>query len=146
MKILGWIIAVVVAGLALVMLVAFVGRGPAISRAEGNYCADLAAYGQAVVSLRSIDRNSTMEEAQDALKAIQASWEELRQSGQALRQARLDVVESSFKELEKTITSISDNATLAEANAEIYRAALEGAAQTLEAQRLTCTYQIEPQR
>lgn len=146
MKTLWWIIAVVVAALAVVMLVAFVGRAPTLSRAEANYCADLAAYGQAVASLRSIDQNSTVEQLQDALKAVQASWQNLRQSGQALRQARLDTVESSFNELEKTINSISDKATLAEARAEIYRTALEGVAQTLEAQRLTCTYQIEPQR
>jgi hypothetical protein len=146
MKTIWWIIVAVIAVMAIFLLVAFVGRGPAISRAEANYCDDLAAYGQAAVSLRSIDQNSTVEQAQDALKAVQASWQDLRQSGQALREARLDVVESSFNELEKTITSISDNATLAEANAEIYRAALEAAAQTLEAQRLTCTYQIEPQR
>jgi hypothetical protein len=146
MKILWWFIAIVIAGLALVMLIAFVGRGPAISRAEANYCADLADYGKAVVDLRAIDQNSTVEEAQDALKAIQASWGDLRQSGQALRDARLDVVESSFNELEKTISSISDDATLAQAQVQIYRAALEGAAQTLEAQRLVCTYQIELER
>ncbi|HXV44084.1 MAG TPA: hypothetical protein VEC96_13535 [Anaerolineae bacterium] len=146
MKTFWWIIVAVIAVMAIFLLVAFVGRGPAISQAEANYCADLAAYGKAVVDLRAIDQNSTVEGLQDGLKAVQASWQELRQSGQALRQARLDVVESSFNELEKTINSISDDATLAEANAEVYRAALEGAAQVLEAQRLTCTYQIEPQR
>jgi hypothetical protein len=146
MKTLGWIIAVVIAGLALVMLVGFVGRGPSISQAQSNYCADLAAYGKAVVDLRAIDQNSTVEELKDAQKAIQTSWEKLRNSGQALRQARLDVVEDSFNELEQTINRVSDNATLAEASAEIYRTALAGAAQTLEAQRLVCTYQIEPQR
>ena len=146
MKTLWWIIAVVIAGLALVMLVAFVGREPSFSQAEANYCADLVAYGQAVVNLRSIDQNSTLQELEDAQQAIQASWQDLNQSSQALRQARLDVVESSFNELEQTINNIPDDATLAQANAEIYQAALAGAAQVLEAQRLTCTYQIEPQR
>jgi translation initiation factor 2B subunit (eIF-2B alpha/beta/delta family) len=146
MRILGWIIAIVIAGLAIVMLVAFIGRAPSLSRAEENYCADLAAYGQAVASLRSIDQNSTVEELQDALKAVQASWEDLRQSSQSLRQAKLDVVESSFNDLGNTITGVSDKATLAEARVEIYRSALEGVAQVLEAQKTICTYQIEPQR
>jgi hypothetical protein len=146
MKILLWTVVIVVAAVAVVALIAFAGRGSSLSRAEANYCTDLADYGQAVVSLRSINPTSTVDEAQDALKAIQASWQDLRQSGQALREARLDTVESSFNELERTISGISDNATLAEANAEVYRAALEAAAQTWEAQRLVCTYQIEPQR
>jgi hypothetical protein len=146
MKIFLWAVGIVIAAVAVVMLIAFVGRGPSLSRAEANYCEDLAAYGQAVVNLRAIDENSTVDELKNAQKAIQASWQELRQSGQALRQARLDVVENSFNELEQTINRVSDKETLAQAKADIYRTALEGAAQTLDAQRLTCTYQIEPQR
>jgi dipeptidyl aminopeptidase/acylaminoacyl peptidase len=38
MKLLWWIIAVVIAGLALLMPVAFVGCGGSLSRAEANYC------------------------------------------------------------------------------------------------------------
>ena len=146
MKFLWWSIVVVIAALAIVMLIAFVGRGPAISRAEANYCADLATYGQAVASLRAIDQNSTVEELQDTLNDVQASWQNLRQSSQALRQARLDVVEGSFNDLGNTISGVSDNATLVEARAEIYRSALAGAAQVFEAQRLVCTYEIELQR
>jgi hypothetical protein len=56
------------------------------------------------------------------------------------------VVEDSFNELEKTINGISSRDTLVEAKANVYRAALEGAAQTLDAQRLVCSYQIEPER
>ena len=99
-----------------------------------------------MASLRSLDENSTVEELKDAQKAIQASWQDLVQSSQALRQARLDVVETSFNELEQTINRIPDDATLAQTRTEIYQTALEGAAQVLEAQRLVCTYQIEPQR
>jgi hypothetical protein len=146
MKTVLWVIGVVIAAVAVVMLIAFIGRGPSLSRAEANYCEDLAAYGQAVVSLRMIDENSTVEELQDAQKAIQTSWEDLRRSSQQLREARLEVVESSFNDLEQTINRISDRDTLVQAKADIYRTALEGAAQTLEAQTLVCTYQIEPQR
>jgi hypothetical protein len=146
MKIIGWILAVVIAGLALVMLVAFVGRGSPLSRAEANYCANLATYGQAVAGLRSIDQNSTVDDLQNALKGVQNSWQDLRQSGQALRQARLDVVENSFNELEKTINNIPDDATLAQARTQVYQSALAGVADVLETQKLVCTYQIEPQR
>jgi hypothetical protein len=146
MRILGWIIAIVIASLAIIMLIAFVGRGPSLSRAEANYCDDLAAYGQAVAGLRSIDENSTVEELQDSLKTVQDSWQDLRQSSRSLRQAKLDVVESSFNDLGNTITGVSDRATLAEARAEIYRSALENVAQVLEAQKTICVYQIEPQR
>ena len=41
MKVVLWIIVAVIAALALVMLIAFVGRGPSLSQAEANYCADL---------------------------------------------------------------------------------------------------------
>jgi hypothetical protein len=106
----------------------------------------LAAYGRAVVELRAIDENSDVDDLKEAQKAIQKSWEDLRQSSQQLRQARLEVVEDSFNELEKTINGISSRDTLVEAKANVYRAALEGAAQTLDAQRLVCSYQIEPER
>jgi hypothetical protein len=146
MKIFLWIVGIVIAALAVVMLIAFVGRGPSLSRAESSYCEDLAAYGRAVVDLRAIDENSTVDELKEAQKAIQNSWEELRQSSQALRQARLEVVESSFNELEQTINGVSDRDTLAQAKADIYRTALEGAAQTLDAQRVVCSYQAEAER
>ena len=146
MKIFLSIVGIVLAALAVVMLIAFIGRGPSLSRAEANYCEDLAAYGRAVVDLRAIDENSTVDQLKEAQKAIGNSWEDLRQSSQELRQARLEVVEGSFNELEKTINGVSDKDTLTQAKADIYRTALEGAAQTLDAQRVVCSYQVEPQR
>ena len=90
----------VIAALAIVMLIAFIGRAPSLNRAEANYCEDLAAYGQAVVQLRTIDENSTVDQLKDAQKAIEKSWKDLQNSSQQLRQARLEVVEDSFNNLQ----------------------------------------------
>jgi predicted Zn-dependent protease len=143
MKTLG---AIVLAAVAVVMLIAFVGRGPSLSQAEANYCADLADYTQAVADVRRLNENSTMQEAEEAAKALEKSWQELRQSGQALRQAKLNEVESSYKTLQQTIGSAPKDATLDEARADIYQAALDVVANPVAVQRVTCTYDSPSQQ
>jgi hypothetical protein len=135
-------ILLAVAAVAAVLFWVVKGRKPTVSEARVDFCGNLKDYGEAVVSLRSIDQNSTVEELQNAQMALQDSWEDLQKSSNALKEAKLDALETSYHDLESTIQNIPDQMTLAEAKTEIYLAALNTLANTLAADQVTCRFTL----
>ena len=119
-----------------------VGSKPSVSEAQADFCGHLKDYGEAVTNLRSIDQNSTVEELKDAQKAVQESWEALQKASSMLGTAKLEALESSYAELESTIQNIPNDVTLAQAQTDIYQAALNTLANALAADQVTCRYAI----
>lgn len=118
------------------------GRRPPASEARVDFCARLKDYGEAVVNLRSIDQDSTVEELKDAQKAVQESWADLQPSAATLRAVKLDALQESYAELENTIQNIPNDAALAGAQSEIYLAALNTLASALAADQATCKFTV----
>jgi hypothetical protein len=139
-------IILAVAAVAAVLFWVVKGRKPTISEARIDFCGHLKDYGEAVVSLRSIDQHSTVDDLQNAQVAVQESWEDLQKSSNALKEAKLDALETSYQDLESTIQNIPDQMTLGEAKAEIYLAALNSLANTLAADQLTCRFTLAETR
>jgi hypothetical protein len=139
-------ILLAVATVAAVLFWVVKGRKLTVSEARVDFCGDLKDYGEAVVGLRSIDQNSTIDELQNAQVAVQESWEQLQKSSTSLNEAKLDALETSYHDLESTIQNIPDQTTLAEAKTEIYLAALNTLANTLAADQVTCRFTIAETR
>lgn len=139
MKSVIWIIVGVITVAALVSLLLW-GRMPSVSEARADFCTNLGAYGEAVVNLRSINEDSTVQELKDARQAVDESWAELQASASTLQRAKLNELEASYNELGNTIKNIPDDATLAEARADVYRAALNTLAQALTVNGVTCKF------
>lgn len=137
MKTVFWIIAVFVAAAAILLLIAS-GRPPSVSEANADFCTDVNAYARALLELRTIDENSTVEELQTATGAVTDSLEAVRTSAAELSEARLAAVEASQQQLQATVTSIPNDATLAQATAQLRLATLNALADVVDVLTTTC--------
>ena len=139
-------ILLAVATVAAVLLWVVKGRKPTVSEARVDFCGNLKDYGEAVVKLRAIGQNSTVDDLKNAQVAVQESWEDLQKSSTALKEAKLDALETSYRDLESTIQNIPNGMTVAEAQTEIYLAALNTLANTLDADQVTCRFTLAESR
>lgn len=137
MKTVYWIIAVILAAGALVALILW-GRPPSVSEATADFCADMSAYTDALLNLRTIDENSTVDELQAAGAAVQDSLDALEASAATLTDARVEELEASREALQTTIQSIPNDATLAEAQAQLRLATLNALADAVKISTTTC--------
>lgn len=137
MKTVYWIIAVIVVAAAILLLIAY-GRPPSVSEATADFCTDVNEYARALLELRAIDENSTVEELQAAGEAVSDSLETVKASAAELSEARLAAVEASQQELQATVTSIPNDATLVQATAQLRLATLNALADTVEVMTTTC--------
>ncbi len=141
MKTVFWIIAVVVAAAAILLLIA-AGRPPSVSEATSDFCAEMTGYTQAVLNLRAIDEGSTVADLQDAWTAVLDSRKAVEESAATLQEARTEELETTFDELQTTITSIPDDATLAQAQAQLRLGALNAVAAAVDTMTTTCQVTI----
>lgn len=137
MKTVYWIIAVILAAGALLALILW-GRPPSVSEATADFCADVNEYARALLDLRAIDESSTVEDLQAASAAVSDSLDALQSSAANLTDARLAALEESQNALQSTIQSIPNDATLAEAQAQLRLATLNALADTVDVMTTTC--------
>jgi len=141
MKTVYWIIAVILAAGALVLLISL-GRPPSVSEATSDFCADMSDYALALLNLRTIDENSTVEELQNAWAAVGDSRQAVQESAATLSEARMVEVEATYDELQTTVTSIPNDATLAEAQAQLRLGTLNAVASVVDTLTTTCEIAI----
>lgn len=142
MKTVYWIIAVILTAGALLALI-FWGRPPSVSEATADFCADVTDYAQALLELRAIDEDSTVAELQAAGAAVQDSLDALQSSGAELTDARTAALEESQAALQTTIQSIPDDATLAQAGAELRLSTLNALADVVDVMTTTCEVNLK---
>jgi hypothetical protein len=136
--------AMALAALATLLLVTTACRQSA-DEAKAAFCADLAAYGQAVAGLKAIGPTSTVQQAKDALTAVEQAHANLEKSAATLKGAQVDALEQEFKALQQTINDIPNDATLAQAQATVKGATVSALAAYVDATTTTCLYgQPEP--
>lgn len=143
MRTIFWMAAVILTAGALLLLIGL-GRPPSVSEATADFCADMSTYGRALLDLRVIDENSTVEELQDAWAAVEDSREATQTSAAALRTARMEEVEAAHDQLRATIDDIPDDATLATAQPQLRLGALNAVASVADMLTTTCQITIPP--
>lgn len=143
MKTVYWIIAVIVVSAGILLLIAW-GRPPSVSEATADFCTDVNAYARALLNLRAIDEASSIDELQAAGQAVSDSLEAVQSSAAELSEARIAALEASQADLQATITSIPNDATLAQAGAELRLATLNALADTVEIMATTCEIDLTP--
>lgn len=143
MKTVYWIIAVIVVSAGILLLIAW-GRPPSVSEATADFCTNVNAYARALLDLRAIDETSSIDELQAAGQAVSDSLEAVQSSAAELREARIAALEASQADLQATITSIPNDATLAQAGAELRLATLNALADTVEIMATTCEIDLTP--
>jgi hypothetical protein len=141
MKTVYWIIAVILAAGALVLLIGL-GRPPSVSEATSDFCADMSDYAHALLNLRTIDESSTVEDLQNSWAAVADSREAVQESAVTLSEARVEELEATYDELQTTVNSIPDDATLAEAQAQLRLGTLNAVASAVDTLTTTCEISI----
>lgn len=141
MKTVYWIIAVIVAAAAILLLIA-AGRPPSVSEATSDFCADVSDYTQALLNLRAIDENSTVEDLQNSWAAVLDGRQVVMDSAATLQEARTAELEATYDQLQTTITSIPDDATLAQAQAQLRLGTLNAVAAAVDTLTTTCQVTI----
>ena len=141
MKTVYWIVAVILAAGALILLISL-GRPPSVSEATSDFCADMSDYAHALLDLRAVDETSTVEGLQDSWAAVVDSREALAESAATLQEARIDELEATHDELQTTVNSIPDDATLAQAQAQLRLGTLNALASAVDTLTTTCTITI----
>ena len=116
-----------------------------VDQAKAAFCTDLATYGKAVAGMKAINPTSTVQQAKDSLKAVEQAHANLEQSASALKGAQTDALEQEFKNLQKTINDIPNDATLAQAQATVKGATVSALAAYVDMTTTICQYgQPEP--
>jgi len=113
---------------------------PGVDEAKANYCDKLGAFGKAVVDLRQIDENSTLQDLQDSAAAAEDSLAELSDASAKLKTAQIGGVQKAFENLQSTISDVPSDASLGEAQIMVKQAVLDTLAQILETTRTECIY------
>ncbi len=141
MKTVIWIIALLLSAGALVLLIGM-GRPPSVSEATADFCTDMSNYTQSLLDLRAIDENSTVEDLQSAWAAVGESRQAVEESAATLSEARTAEMEATYDELQTTVNSIPNDATLAEAQAQLRLGTLNAVASAVDTMTTTCKISI----
>jgi hypothetical protein len=126
-------------GLVILLLPLLAGCGTTVDSAKADFCDDLGAFGQSLAGLRDLHAGSTKEDLQDAIGAAEQTWEDVKDSGSKLENVQLDAVEDAFDDLKNAIQDIPDDATLAEALADVKGAAVTMLSEILQITTTTCS-------
>jgi hypothetical protein len=135
------ILAVFLAAAALLLLISL-GRPLSVSEATADVCADLRDYGRAVADLRAIDESSTVADLEEARGAVQDSWVVLQDSISTLREAQRAELETAHETLQGNIAGISDDATLAQAQAGLRLSVLDALVSFVDITTTTCQFTV----
>lgn len=141
MKTVYWVIAVVLAAVALILLIGL-GRPPSVSEASAEFCAAVSDYAAALLDFRTIDENSTIDEVQAAGAAVRDSLAAVQSSAATLSEARIAELEATHDALQSTIQSIPSDATLGQAQAALRLSTLNALADAVKVMTTTCRITI----
>jgi hypothetical protein len=112
---------IVVSSLFLVLL--SIGAGcttqQSAPQAEAQLCQDLGQLDAALAQLEDITRTSTIGELKAAEENVTKAMQQVRESGQAVAEARTRELDTAYQNLENGIRAIPDDATIAEGRASI---------------------------
>ncbi len=86
-----------------------------VSDAQATYCQELAKLEQALANLRGISANSTVKDLKQAQQEVRSAFANVKQAASKLKEVQVEQLETSQQNLEKAVSDIPDDATLAEA-------------------------------
>ena len=125
-------------GLVILLLPLLAGCGTTVDSAKADFCSDLDAFSQSVGGLRDLHAGSTKEDLQGAIGDADQAWQDLKDSASKLEDVQLDALEAAYGDLKASIRDIPDDATLAEALANVKDAAVAMLSEIVQITAITC--------
>ncbi len=124
----------------LVLALLLTGCQPSLDTAKSDFCDDLGTFGKLVGEYRSISPSSSVDDVQNAQKDIDNAWNDLQSSAQTLQSVQIDSLQSAYSDLQKDVSNISGDTSVAGALAQIQQDALATLQETIQISITTCSY------
>jgi hypothetical protein len=96
-----------------------------LDEATAQFCSDLEQFAEAVAFFSNLDQDSVLADVETAMGAVEASWNSLRVSANALDSAQQAAMQNVTNDLREVVESIPQEATLGESAAIVKAAALD---------------------
>jgi len=101
--------------IALVAVMTGCGATATVPEATVQFCQSVAAYQQTVQAISAIDTNATVGQLKDAQKKVDQAAQAVVASAATVKEANIDDFQTAQQNLQKTVNSIPDSATVKEA-------------------------------
>lgn len=88
-------------------------------QATTTFCNSLGTLDQAVASLDALGSSATIGQVKEAQQTVDKAWEATVAAAAAVQSAKVDELQAAEKDLQQTVNSIPDSATLVEAKATV---------------------------
>jgi hypothetical protein len=113
--------SLLLAGLLMASMFAFIACDDEPTQQEANeqFCDDVAELIASLRVIRDLDRNSTIEEVEDARDRAQNAYDNMIASAEGVVEANLDAVEQAYDDLLAAINEVNDEDTLEDALDEV---------------------------
>jgi len=105
----------VLSAIALIAVLAGCGATTSVAEANTQFCQSVAAYQQTVQAMSTLDANATVGQLKDAQKKADQANQAIVSSAAAVKEAKIDNLQAAQQNLQKTVNSIPDSATVKEA-------------------------------
>jgi hypothetical protein len=105
--------------IALVALLLAACNPVSLEDATAQYCQDLEDFQAAVDGLRALTTDSSVEETEAALAAVDDAYDDLARSADILEEAQIDNLDQAYEDLDDAIRDIEGTDTLGEAAASL---------------------------
>ena len=105
----------VLSAVALIAVLAGCGATTSVADATTQFCQSVAAYQQSVQAITALDANATVGQLKDAEKKVDQASQAVVTSAAAVKEAKIDNLQAAHQNLQKTVNSIPDSATVKEA-------------------------------
>jgi len=105
----------VLSAIALIAVLAGCGANASVSDANAQFCQSVAAYQQSLQAMSTLDANATVGQLKDAQKKVDQAGQAVVTSAAAVKAAKIDNLQAAHQNLQKTVNSIPNSATVKEA-------------------------------
>lgn len=90
-----------------------------VPQSTATFCASLTTLDQALASLDALDTSATIGQVKEAQRAVDQAFDATIVAASSVTEAKVDVLQASQRDLQQTVNSIPDSATLADAKATV---------------------------
>ena len=105
-----------VIALPFILLAACGGQAPqSVADQQAQLCTDLARFNTSVAALKSMSPSSTVSDFRAARDEVKTNFEQVKLTAQNVQDAKVAELETAYQDLDSTIQSIPETATLQQA-------------------------------
>ena len=112
---------------------------PSSAAAKDTFCATLPPLNAAALKIKSINPNTSVEQAKEYGNELQAAWAGTKSAAADVHEAQVDALQEAYDEMIREINAITDEDTIAGAQAQI-----EASVQKFEAAHKAITTTVCP--